>query len=49
VLEKSSISTVPMLETVDADTEVNNKSKSLRACGFRILRTAYPANEIAVK
>lgn len=53
-LEKTSISTVDMLEFVSAETEVKNKSKLLglkegAVLGFENLKAKYPTKEIDTK
>ncbi|CAB4262018.1 unnamed protein product [Prunus armeniaca] len=53
-LEKTSISTVDMLETVEAETEVKNKSKFLgrkegSVLDFKALRTPKPRKERVTK
>ncbi|WVZ87036.1 hypothetical protein U9M48_033737 [Paspalum notatum var. saurae] len=50
--EKSSISTVAMLETVNVETDVKMRSRLLRVdlcCGLRFLRARKPAKDIDMK
>lgn len=52
-LEKTSISTVDMLETVTEETEMKNKSKFLGVkstlLGFKILRIQKPKRDMKMK